>query len=104
MTGIVILAAGSSSRLGQPKQNLVYKGKTLLQRAVETAMASICETVVVVLGANTEVIKPTIANYGVEIVENIEWNEGMASSIRNGLKKVLQMNPHVQSVILMLCD
>jgi molybdenum cofactor cytidylyltransferase len=104
MTGIIILAAGSSSRLGQPKQNLAYKGKTLLQRAVETALASICETVVVVLGANTEVIKPTIINYGVEIVENSDWSEGMASSIRTGLKKVLQTNPDVQSVILMLCD
>ncbi len=104
MTGIIILAAGSSSRLGQPKQNLVYKGKTLLQRAVETALASICETVVVVLGANTEVIKPTIANYGVEIVENSDWSEGMASSIRTGVKKVLQISPDVQSIILMLCD
>ena len=104
MTGIIILAAGSSSRLGQPKQNLVYKGKTLLQRTIETAMASICETVVVVLGANAEVIKPTIANYSVEIIENTDWTEGMASSIRTGLKRVLQISPGEQSVILMLCD
>jgi molybdenum cofactor cytidylyltransferase len=104
MTGIIILAAGPSSRLGQPKQNLVYKGKTLLQRAIETAMASICEMVVVVLGANLEFIKPTIANYSVDIVENADWNEGMASSIRTGLKRALQISPDVQSVILMLCD
>ena len=104
MTGIIILAAGSSSRLGQPKQNLVYKGKTLLQRSIETAMASVCEPVVVVLGANQEVIKPTIANYALDIIENADWNEGMASSIRTGLKRVLQLSPATQSVILMLCD
>jgi molybdenum cofactor cytidylyltransferase len=104
MTGIIILAAGSSSRLGQPKQNLLYKGKTLLQRTIETAMASICEPVVVVLGAHTEVIKPTIANYAVNIIENTDWAEGMASSIRIGVKKVLLMSPDLESVILMLCD
>ena len=104
MTGIIILAAGSSSRLGQPKQNLVYKGKTLLQRAIETAMASVCEPVVVVLGAHTELIKPTITSYRVEIVENATWIEGMASSVRAGVKRILQINPEVQSIILILCD
>ena|ERR1700733_10032384 len=104
MTGIIILAAGSSSRLGQPKQNLVYKGKTLLQRAIETALASVCEPVVVVLGANLGAIKPTIVNYQVEIIENEEWNKGMASSIRAGVQSVLQINPDVKSIILMLCD
>ena len=104
MTGIIILAAGSSSRLGQPKQNLVYKVKTLLQRAIDTALASVCEPVVVVLGANLEMVKPTIVDYKIEIIENAAWREGMASSIRVGLKRVLQMSPDVQSVILMLCD
>jgi molybdenum cofactor cytidylyltransferase len=104
MTGIIIFAAGSSRRMGQPKQNLLYKGKTLLQRAIETAMASICEPIIVVLGANEKVITPTVAGYEVTFVQNADWSEGMASSIRTGLKKVLQLNPEVQSIILMLCD
>jgi molybdenum cofactor cytidylyltransferase len=104
MTGIIILAAGSSSRLGQAKQNLLYKGKTLLQRTIEAATASVCELVVVVLGANSAIIRPTIAHYDIVVIENGEWVEGMASSIRAGLKKVLELNPDVQSVILMLCD
>jgi molybdenum cofactor cytidylyltransferase len=104
MTGIIILAAGSSSRLGQPKQNLVYKGKTLLQRAVDTARASICEPVVVVLGANEELIKSTITGYDLVVVGNADWAEGMASSIRLGLKQILLLNPAIESVILMLCD
>src|ERR1700753_1407492 len=104
MTGLIILAAGSSSRLGQPKQNLVYKGKTLLQRAIETAVSSVCEPVVVVLGSNAGSIKSTIATYPVLIIENNDWNEGMASSIRAGINKVLQLKPTADDIILMLCD
>ena len=104
MTGIIILAAGSSSRLGSPKQNLLYKGKTLLQRAVETAEASICEPIVVVLGANAGLIMPTLAGYQITIAQNDDWQRGMASSIQAGVKTLQNINPGIQSVILMLCD
>lgn len=104
MTGIIILAAGSSSRLGRPKQNLVYKGKTLLQRTVETAVSSVGKPVMVVLGGNAEVIRPTLENYNIEIALNADWQQGMASSIRTGLTKLMNINPKIDSVILMLCD
>jgi len=102
MTGLIILAAGESARLGQPKQNLVFGSKTLLQNAVETALASVCEPIIVVLGANEQVIRPTISQHPVNIVYNADWAEGMASSIRLGIAEV-KKNP-VTSVILMLCD
>lgn len=104
MTGIIILAAGSSSRLGKPKQNLVFKGKTLLQRTIETAIASVCNPIVVVLGGNAEVIEPNIKNYAVNITHNPDWAEGMSSSIRKGVSAMLKIEPNIQSVILMLCD
>jgi molybdenum cofactor cytidylyltransferase len=104
MTGIVILAAGSSSRLGQPKQNLMYEGETLLQRAVNAAMASLCDVVIVVLGANEEAITPTIENKKVTIIKNPDWQEGMASSIRAGINRLKQNEQNFDSVILMLCD
>ncbi len=104
MTGIIILAAGSSSRLGKPKQNLVYKGQTLPQRAIATAAASVCMPVIVVLGANEEVIKPTIENDTINIIHNPDWQEGMASSIRSGINALQKMEPKADSVILMLCD
>ncbi|HWZ05047.1 MAG TPA: nucleotidyltransferase family protein [Mucilaginibacter sp.] len=104
MTGIIILAAGSSSRLGKPKQNLVFKGKTLLQRAIETAIASVCEPVIVVLGANADVIESIIKNYDINIVHNPDWDEGMSSSIRAGVSALLKIDPNIQSAILMLCD
>ena len=104
MTGIIILAAGSSSRLGKPKQNLIYKGQTLLQKAIDTAYSSVCKPVIVVLGANEQLIGPTIANKPVNIIHNPEWGEGMASSIRFGIIELKKIEPQVTSVILMICD
>ncbi len=104
MTGIIILAAGSSSRLGKPKQNLVYKGQTLLQRAVATAAASVCNPVIVVLGANEQVIKPTIESDNINIIHNPDWQEGMASSIGLGINALQKIDPKADAVVLMLCD
>jgi molybdenum cofactor cytidylyltransferase len=104
MTGIIILAAGSSSRLGRPKQNLVYKDKTLLQRAVEIAGLSVCEPVIVILGANADVIGPTIKDLDITIVQNNHWEEGMASSIRAGINALKKYRNTIDSAILMLCD
>jgi len=71
MTGLIILAAGASSRLGTPKQNLIYQGQTLLQRAIHTALTSACcEKIVVVLGANEGVIRPNISDHQVHITYN----------------------------------
>jgi molybdenum cofactor cytidylyltransferase len=105
MTGIIILAAGSSSRFGSPKQNLVYQGKTLLQRAIQTALTSACcDCAVVVLGANEGEIRPNISDQQVNIIYNPDWQEGMASSIRLGIAQLLYLEPLVTSAILMLCD
>jgi molybdenum cofactor cytidylyltransferase len=103
-TGIIILAAGSSSRLGRPKQNLIYRGQTLLQRAIETAASTVCETILVVLGANAEAIIPTINNTKVNVIENPDWTGGMATSIKSGIIEIEKINPAINAVILMLCD
>lgn len=102
--GIIILAAGSSSRLGQPKQLLDFKGKTLLQHAVESALASAPTNVITVLGSNDERVKPTLTGYDTTVVTNSEWQEGMASSIRCGLTKLMEKNPAVEAAIIMVCD
>ncbi len=104
MTGLVILAAGASTRLGKPKQNLVYQKQTLLQHAIETALSSKCNPIAVVLGANADVISPTIQNLPVNIIYNKDWREGMASSIRVGINELQKARPAISSVILMLCD
>ncbi|SEN51826.1 molybdenum cofactor cytidylyltransferase [Mucilaginibacter gossypiicola] len=105
MTGIIILAAGASSRFGSPKQNLIYQGKTLLQRTIQTALTCLhCEKVIVVLGANEGIIRPNIDDQLVHVIYNPHWQEGMGSSIKTGLTEMLKLAPHITSVILMLCD
>ncbi len=70
MTAAIILAAGSSSELGQPKQNLHFQRRTLLQRTIETTLISGCEPVVVVVGANSHLVKPFIRDQHIHLVDN----------------------------------
>ena len=100
MTGVIILAAGASSRLGEPKQNLLFKGQTFLQNAVGSALQSKCRPVIVVLGANADKIEPIS---GTTTLYNKDWKEGMASSIRIGVEHIIK-DPSINSVIITLCD
>jgi molybdenum cofactor cytidylyltransferase len=102
--GLILLAAGGSARLGRPKQLLEYEGKTLLRRAVETALASKCRPVVVVLGAEAEVCAKVLQGLPVGIVVNEGWQEGLASSIRVGLAALEKESPGVEAVILSVAD
>ncbi|MGI8467565.1 MAG: nucleotidyltransferase family protein, partial [Pyrinomonadaceae bacterium] len=102
--GIVILAAGASVRLGKPKQLLQFQRKSLIRRAAENSLATGCENVAVVLGANAEKIKKEIENLPLEIVINENWQNGMSSSIKTGLEKLSEIQPNLSAVILMLCD
>jgi len=103
MTGIIILAAGSSSRMGQPKQQLVYEQNTLLQRSINIALSIPQAIVLIVLGANAEAIKTDIADQPVQIIDNIYWETGMSSSIKAGIN-ILANYPGIDDALLMLCD
>ncbi|MFK8008486.1 MAG: NTP transferase domain-containing protein [Saprospiraceae bacterium] len=98
---ILLLAAGSSSRLGRPKQLLKLNGETLLQKSIIAAL-NISKNVIVVLGANEKLIRPTIADFPIEVTLNERWAEGMSSSIRTGMS-VLE-NKKYKAVLIMLCD
>ena len=102
--GIILLAAGASSRLGQAKQLLPYKGKTLLQHGIQAALLADAEPVVLVTGANAADIEKEVGDERVNVVENTEWEEGMASSIRYGLTALLEMAPDTERAIFMVCD
>lgn len=103
MTGIIILAAGESGRLGKPKQNLLYQGQTLLQQAINHALNSHCKPVMVILGAYSDIIQPPIQDESITIVHNPDWHEGMASSIRLGVSALQQISG-VNQALIMLCD
>lgn len=104
-TGIIILAAGSSSRLGQPKQLLKYKDKTLLRHAVETAVASRRGgPILVVTGALHDELFKEFSDLPVSLVHNINWQQGMATSIHTGLRALVRTAPDTTGALIMLCD
>ena len=102
--GIIILAAGASTRLGKPKQLLEYHGKTLLNHSVNEAIKAKADGVVVMLGKNADLFKNEIDEEKVDVVINKDWEEGMASSVRLGLDTLLSRKPYIDAVIFMVCD
>jgi molybdenum cofactor cytidylyltransferase len=104
MIGIIILAAGASTRMGHPKQLLPYQEENLLQHAIDTALGTGCYPVIVVLGATANEIEPAIKNNNITIAENKQWQEGLGSSVRAGISALIQHTPRADSAILMLCD
>lgn len=103
-TGIVILAAGSSSRLGGIKQLLVLGDKTLLQHVIAAADAAGLAPIVVVIGAHAVQVEASIAHLKIELVYNTEWATGKASGIVAGVQQLLVLNPQLEKVILSVCD
>lgn len=101
---VIILAAGSSSRLGQSKQLLKVDGQPLLQRTVQAAAEAGFENTFVVLGANAEAHEKAIAQFPVHVVQNPDWAKGMGNSLKYGLKKVIEKLPHTTAVLVLVCD
>jgi molybdenum cofactor cytidylyltransferase len=100
----VILAAGSSTRMGTPKQLLLYQGQSLLRRITETAIAAGCQPIFVILGAYMEQIQSQVSDLPIQVVENRAWQTGMGSSIRCGIQALLSHTHPVEAAILLLCD
>jgi molybdenum cofactor cytidylyltransferase len=104
MIAAVVLAAGASARLGVPKQFVVINGESLLERAVRTAQEAGCAPVVVVLGyAYAEILATSSLGEAVPVI-NDEWAEGMASSIRLGVRTLGFIAKEAEGVLLMTCD
>jgi molybdenum cofactor cytidylyltransferase len=102
--GIIILAAGASIRLGKPKQQLEYEGKSLLRRSVEAALECECGNVVVVLGYEADEFAKEVCDLPVNTAWNHNWAEGISSSIKAGLAGLLETSPEIAAVVIMLSD
>jgi molybdenum cofactor cytidylyltransferase len=98
--GAVLLAAGSSSRLGQPKQLVRWEGVTLLRRAAEATCTVGDGPVVVVLGAHAERCLPELEGLPLTPITASDWQEGMAASLRAGITAVA----HCDAALVLLCD
>ncbi len=100
---ILILAAGMASRMGCVKQLLSYHGKSLLQRSIENAQATGL-SVIVVLGAYINQIRPLVESYGVMYVINKQWRKGISTSIHAGIIDALEHTPGLMGILIVLAD
>jgi CTP:molybdopterin cytidylyltransferase MocA len=98
----VVLAAGGSRRLGEPKQLLRLAGQALVRRAALAALGSRAERVLVVTGAHAERVEAAVAGLAVEPVRCEAWETGLAASLRTGVSAALA--PGDASVLLLLAD
>lgn len=104
-TGLILLAAGDSSRMGSPKQLLLYQGQTLLDRIVDSSIKAFdVDNIVLVLGADHEAIVSKIKNTDIRISINEEWKSGMASSIKLGLQTLRKNCPAMERCFISVCD
>lgn len=99
MTGAVVLAAGSSSRLGRPKQLLVRDGETLVHRIARVAIEAGCAPVVVVEGAVS--VRDAVKDLGVELVPCADWQAGQGASLKCGVAAV---GARCEAVVVLLVD
>src|SRR5437870_7164102 len=101
--GIAILAAGESRRMGQPKQLLPFREQTLLRHAVETAAASLCRPIVVVIGAHAEAVSVELEGLPVTVAYNTDWARGIGSSLGVAIRSLAAIHD-VVGVVLALSD
>jgi molybdenum cofactor cytidylyltransferase len=102
--GAVILAAGESSRLGRPKPLIQFRGRTLLRRVVDAAGEAGCSPIIVVVGSDGKKLAPKLEQTSAIIVENENWRNGMGTSIRSGVRKLIDNSPELEAIVLLLCD
>jgi molybdenum cofactor cytidylyltransferase len=104
----IVLAAGASTRYGQPKQLLPVGGKTMLQHVVDIVLASPVDQTIVVLGHRADEMGasvrqglPTAADKPADIVTNEDWEAGLSTSMQAGLRAV---RSDAQAALFVLAD
>lgn len=100
----IILAAGASTRLGQPKQLVEYEGEPLVRRAAMGARDAGAAPVLVVLGSNADLVSPALDRMrDVITIHNPQWESGLASSLSAGLAVVTEY-PAIDGAMIVLAD
>jgi molybdenum cofactor cytidylyltransferase len=102
--GALILAAGGSTRFGEPKQFLELDGETLIRRVANTAIDADCRHVVVVAGEHLERIRGELHALRVEVIHNPEWSRGLGTSIRRGVMHLVECDTELGGIIVLTCD
>jgi molybdenum cofactor cytidylyltransferase len=97
----ILLAAGGSSRIGSPKQLLPYRERSLLRYAAEIAVESNAGQTFAVLGYELERMKAELRGLDVGVIENLDWESGIASSIHVAISSLPSA---FKAAIILLCD
>ncbi len=99
----VVLAAGGGRRYGMPKALVEYEGSLLVERAVRTAR-TVCDPVLVVLGAQAVDVWRQADLGGAAVLANKDWETGMASSLRTGLDGLSGWPGRIDAALILLVD
>jgi len=97
----IILAAGASQRMRQPKPLLLWRGKSFICHVARTALDAGLAPVVIVIGAHADEVRSALADLPVEIVYNPNWAEGQSTSVQAGLQA---LPPETTAAIFLLAD
>lgn len=97
----IVLAAGGSTRMGQPKQLLPICDRPMVRHVTEIVVGTDLAQVVVVIGAHARAVRAALAGLSVDLVLNEAWIEGMSGSIHTGLEA---LRPEIQAALLVLGD
>lgn len=100
----MILAAGSSTRLGSPKQLVSFKNSTLLEYSITQALLAGLSPVLVVTGSDHIVVNNLLKGKKITTVHNENWEQGMGSSISSGIVFLQQHFENCRQVIISVCD
>lgn len=101
MISSVVLAAGRSTRMGEPKQVMRIRGKPLLRIVLETLRKAKVDETVVVLGPDAGRTMEEVGIKGERVVVNPRQSEGMSSSLRLGLRS---LSPDTTAAVVVLGD
>jgi molybdenum cofactor cytidylyltransferase len=101
LVAAIVLAAGGSTRMGQPKQLLPVDGQPMLRRVTAAACATELAQIVVVVGAHADAVRQALAGLPVDVVVNEAWAEGMSTSIKAGLSA---LDSGIQAALIILAD
>lgn len=103
-TAALVLAAGASRRLGQPKQLLPYLGEPFLRRAVRLALAAGAAPVLVALDPLRSSFASSLAGLPAALLPNPNASEGLGSSIRAGIHALESFYPRSERLLVLVCD